>query len=393
MAYSDRSADTRTNTTQTTVIGDVSMGARGPVANVYAAPVRLGAPSVTHPVRVPDASFADVGVFAQDEWALTRRLRLVAGIRLDRYTVTTKATPGYDVASLVEGANPPIDPATLPSATGDRISRRAVTGDLGLVVHASDAVSLVARYGRSYRHANLEELLFSGPATVGAIVPNILVEPETGHNVDLGLRVRAGRLSGSLSYFNNTYDGFISTEIVASTPANPLSQAINFTDVRIQGLEAALDAPFVFRPGVVTLFGNAAFTRGTVLDGTNPLTGASLAGTPQDNITPVKAAVGVRFNESQDRWWVEYGARIQSDVTRVAATLLESPYLIAQDLLSLEGFAVQRVAVGVNLRPRTGTVGLVVAVENLADRFYREHFQFAPARGRSFTIGLHVRGR
>jgi len=28
------------------------------------------------------------------------------------------------------------------------------------------------------------------------------------------------------------------------------------------------------------------------------------------------------------------------------------------------------------------------AIENLTNEYYREHFQFAPARGRSFTIGL-----
>ena len=38
-------------------------------------------------------------------------------------------------------------------------------------------------------------------------------------------------------------------------------------------------------------------------------------------------------------------------------------------------------------------LGLVFAIENLADRFYREQFQFAPARGRSLTVGLHVRSR
>ena len=33
---------------------------------------------------------------------------------------------------------------------------------------------------------------------------------------------------------------------------------------------------------------------------------------------------------------------------------------------------------------------LTFAVENLTDTFYREHFQFAPARGRSVTLGLSV---
>ncbi len=78
-------------------------------------------------------------------------------------------------------------------------------------------------------------------------------------------------------------------------------------------------------------------------------------------------------------------------MTRVAVTLLDSPYLIPQDLLGLDGFAVQRVAWGVNFRPAGGRLGLVFAVENLADRYYREQFQFAPARGRTFTAAFSVR--
>ena len=79
-------------------------------------------------------------------------------------------------------------------------------------------------------------------------------------------------------------------------------------------------------------------------------------------------------------------------MTRVAPTVLDSPFLIAQDLLSLDGFTVHRLAWGINLRQGTSRLGLTFAVENLADRFYREQFQFAPARGRSFTFGLSLHG-
>ena len=87
---------------------------------------------------------------------------------------------------------------------------------------------------------------------------------------------------------------------------------------------------------------------------------------------------------------MEYGIRAQSEVTRVAETLLDSPFLIAQDLLSLDGFAIQRIGWGVNLSRNRDRLGLTFAVENLTNKYYREQFQFAPARGRSFTIGLNV---
>ncbi len=88
--------------------------------------------------------------------------------------------------------------------------------------------------------------------------------------------------------------------------------------------------------------------------------------------------------------WAEYGVRVQTNVTRVTPTLLESPFRIAQDLLSLDGFTVQRLGWGVNFTRNRERLGLTFAVENLTNAYYREHFQFAPARGRSFTVGLSL---
>ena len=146
------------------------------------------------------------------------------------------------------------------------------------------------------------------------------------------------------------------------------------------------------RLGVFTFFGTFAFTRGDVLRGTNPLTGASLDDTPADNISPSKVMPGIRFADARDRYWVEYSARWQGEVDRVAPTLLDSPYLIAQDLLSLEGFTLQRVAGGVNLGPAEQPPRSRLRGREPGDKFYREQFQFAPSRGRTFTMGLHVRG-
>lgn len=69
-------------------------------------------------------------------------------------------------------------------------------------------------------------------------------------------------------------------------------------------------------------------------------------------------------------------------------TLLDTPFKIAQDLLSLDGFTVQRLAWGVNLARVRDRIDLTFVIENLANTFYREQFQFAPSRGRTFTIGL-----
>ena len=135
---------------------------------------------------------------------------------------------------------------------------------------------------------------------------------------------------------------------------------------------------------------SGAFTRGTITKGINPLDGSALDGAPADNITPSKMLAAARFTEPRGRWWIEYGIRTQGDVTRITPTLLTSPFRIAQDLLSLDGFTVQRLGWGLNLSRGNERIGVNFAVENLADTYYREHFQFAPSRGRSFTVGVNV---
>ena len=389
--YRDRSSDARTTTTQMSLLGQVALGQRGPAATVFPSPMPLGPPTIAHPVRVPDASLQNIAVFAQDEWRLRPTVSLTAGLRADFYDVKTDATPGYTVDPLVAGATPAIDPATLPDPEGASYSRKALTGDIGLVANTNGRVNPFIRFGRTYRHPNLEEMLFAGPATVGNLAPNVLVKPEIGNNFDVGAKFRFGRLSGGAYAFLNQYQDFIAQDlVVAATPRGPLAQATNYADVRISGLELSAEAPLVFSRGVLTLAGAAAFTRGTITDGTNPLSGRSLKDTPADNITPSKLVANARFTDVRGRWWVEYGVRAQSDVTRVAHALLDSPFLIAQDLLALDGFAVQRAGAGINLTRGRDRVALTVAVENLTNRFYREHFQFAPSRGRSVTIGLSL---
>lgn len=392
--FRDRSEDERRAVTQTKQIGQVAIASFRPTALVFPSPVLLGPPEVTNPVRVPDASFRDLAVFVHDEWNVTPDIRVTAGLRVDGYRVTTDDTPGYEIQSIIEGAQPPVDPDTLPDVNGDRISRQAFTGEAGLVLWSSQPVSLFAHYVRSYRHPNLEELLFAGDATVGSIVPNIKVEPETGHNVDVGARFRARGVTGSLSYFNNTYSNFISTEIVSNPDDEDesISQAINFAKVRIQGVEGEVEASAARGPLTWLPYVSFAYNHGTVLEGENPLSGVSLAGAPQDNITPWKIAGGLRVTDRQQRWWAGYHVRGVSEVTRVSPLLDESPFLIAQDLFGLAGFSIHRLAGGLDWQAVGRRLGVTLAVDNLTDKFYREQFQFAPARGRSVTVQLQVRG-
>jgi hemoglobin/transferrin/lactoferrin receptor protein len=399
--FRDHSRDTRTTMTRVAIIGqgDRVTGR----ARFFPTPSVIVPGSVSQPQRVPISNFRDYAFFVEDEFELNRWLRLLGSFRVDRINVETVPTPGY--VPRIPSGDPPFDPTTFPSSAGDSISRDAFTGNFGLVVRPNDVLSFTARIGRSFRHPNLEELLFFGPATIGAIVPNVKVKPERGVNIDIGAKVRTSRFAGEITYFNNTFTNFISTEIVTVARddvefanGSPISQAGNFLSrLRIQGLEGSWEVPISYRNSVFTWYGNMNYLHGEILQGRTALrttTGireVEIDGAPADNISPFKSVLGMRWNDNAFRYWWEYNVRTQTRVNRVSPFILASPFLIAQDLFGLYGFSIHTARAGYNFNREHYTLGLSLGIENLGNKFYREHFQFAPARGRSFTVGVNYR--
>lgn len=399
--FRDHSRDTRTTRTRVEIIGQGDRVTRR--ARFFSTPSVIVPSAISQPQRVPIANFRDAAFFVEDELEVSRWLRLLGSFRVDRIKVETLPTVGY--VPRIPSADPPFDPKTFPAAEGDTLNRTAFTGNFGFVLRPRDVLSVTARIGRSFRHPNLEELLFYGPATIGAIVPNLTVKPEQGINLDIGAKLRTAKVAGEFTYFNNTFTNFISTEIVTVAKddaefanGSPISQAGNFLSrLRIQGIEANLELPISYRTTVFTWFGNLHYLHGEILRGKTALRTTlgirevDIDGAPADNISPFKSVLGMRWNDGSFRYWWEYNVRIQTRVNRVSPFILESPFLIAQDLFGLYGFSVHTARAGYNFNRERYTLSLSVALENLGNKFYREHFQFAPARGRSLTIGVNYR--
>ncbi len=387
--FRDHSRDSRRSFSDVGIVAFTNLEGRPPL--LIPASIPFGPPSLSFPQRVPKSNFDNYGAFVQNELDVTKRLRLIGGLRVDRFNVESLSTPGYNpLLSGLDRATPAIDLSKLPSVNGTKINRTTITGDIGAVVRVTDDFSLSGRVGRSYRHPNLEELFFTGPATVGNIIANIAVKPETGINVDVSAKLRKSNYAASFSYFNNNYKNFIFTPTVTRAPAPTglISQATNFAKVKIQGFE--LDGEYSHRLGstVLTPFLTLAYLRGDIKEGVFPFTGQRLDNVPADNISPLKAVVGARWMTNSNRWWTEYNIRAQAHVERVSPVLLDDPFLIAQDLFGLRGFGIHTWRGGYNFNREHGRVTLTLGLENFTNEFYREQFQFAPARGRSFTVGL-----
>ncbi len=387
--FLDHSRDSRVSRSAASIIG---FATRPPsVPRLIPQNIALGPASTTFPQRVPISNYRNLAFFVQDEYNVTSRLRLVSALRADRFRITGVPTPGYNpILTGLEAATPAIDLSRLPSATSNtQIGRTTMTGDLGAIVRATDELSFSVRIGRSFRHPNLEELFFSGPATVGSIIPNTQVKPETGINFETSARLRRGRSAATLTWFNNNYRNFISQEFIATAPSLGLvAQAVNFARVRIQGVEFDAEHSFNLRGGMLTPFVTLAATRGSILEAISPLNNSRLINVPADNISPLKGIAGMRWQDTRARFWGEYNVRAHLRVTRISPLLKDSPYAIAQDYLSLRGFGVQTIRAGYSLNRERGRLSFTVGLENIGNTFYREPFQFAPSRGRSVTFGV-----
>lgn len=393
----------------------------------------------------PDSDYRNLGWFNLIEYEPAKRLRLIGGLRIDNWRTEAKSTSGFPIgaeaailqASLAALSNNP-GPVNLEGTRGlvellagtGRIttSRTIVTGNFGLVLRLARGFNPFLRWSTSYREPGVTERYtlrdFGDPTFSVLLIPNTALKPERGRMIEAGLKVQRTRWNASFAYFNNSLEDFIRSVFadplfVPADPArglNPISpffpfhgvlyvQRTNTARARLRGLEAESEVRLPLASlGVVTPFGTFGILKGSNLtpdEETLSLlrqfynrqdTPVRLEGSEQDaplsGITPLRAIFGARFDGRTRKWFAEYEARYQSRVTRVDPLDLTSTISTQYGTLaSLNAFVKQTVRFGYVINRETKRLSFTFGVENLADRLYLEHFQTAPAPGRSLVFG------
>jgi len=328
---------------------------------------------------VPDASLSNIAFFVQDEVRVTSRLKLTGGVRFDRFRTVSEPTENFAIdPRLTAQQIEQLGLTGLPE--GLDVTNTAITGDLGAVYTLTQNINLSARVGRSFRTPNISERFFTDAASAeGFLVGNPDLVPETGVNFDTSVKFRTSRVSGSVTYFNNYFDNFLATtftgvRIAQTPPRAPLDvyQTRNVRRARIQGFEAEFEAPFKISLGYLTPYGNFSYLRGDNLDDNEPL----------DFISPFRTNVGFRWQNFGKSYYFDYNARIVGKQSR-----LSEGYLIPVNDGPEPGFVTHNIGGGYYHRRERMNFSINAGISNLFDRFYSEQFTFAPARGRSFTIG------
>lgn len=348
-----------------------------------------GTPRFSTTKSVPDASLENVAAFAQDEFRLTKRFKLVGGIRVDNFKTAAQPTIGFALPPLTAAQIEDLHIAAL--ASGLNNTHTSVTGDLGGIYRLTGAVGLSARIGRSFRTPNLFEFFFTdrGSQNGTFVVGNPSLVPETGINFDTSVKFRKTRFSGSATYFRNSYKNFLTTfpsvdrmgnAILLNQPGPPtrVYQTVNFDRALIQGFEAEFEAPMKIRLGYLTPNGNFSYLRGDNLQRHEPL----------DVISPFRTNIGVRWNNYGKAYFFDYFARIVASQSRISQTLFLLPVNQGGNGMQPEkGFTTHNVSGGYYFRRERYNFNINLGISNLTDRAYSEQFVFAPARGRSFTVG------
>lgn len=340
----------------------------------------------TYTKSVPDASLSNIAAFAQDEFRVTNRFKLVGGFRIDNFKTVSQPTTGFALPNLTASQITDLGIGNL--ASGLNISNTSVTGDFGAIYRPIPEVSISARVGRSFRTPNIFEFFFTDTGSTGGfVVGNQGLKPESGVNFDTSVKFRNSKFGASATYFRNSYKNFLNTVAALDRngqaiflnqpgPAVRVYQTQNLDKALIQGFEAEFEAPIKISFGYLTPNANFSYLRGdnTALN------------TPLDIISPFRSNIGFRWNNLGKAYFVDYNARLVAKQTRLSPSFL-LPVNQGGNGGPEPGFVTHNLSGGYYFHREKYGFNINLGVSNIFNKAYSEQFVFSPARGRSFTIG------
>jgi hemoglobin/transferrin/lactoferrin receptor protein len=326
--------------------------------------------------NAPNATNTSYGVFAQDEFSVSSRLRLTGGLRYQSVTTKAEPTPGWNVSGL-------------------DFSDRNVVGSLTVTYQLIEAMNLLASFGRGFRAPNIIERLFNGatPEGAGFQILNSDLQSETSANWDIGWKYRRhNAFMEAVAFRNDIRDGiiqsFLSPSEISALPAETRAaiqasgarfvvQQRNADRLRYRGVEIALG----WRSALgIVLGGNYTYINGERL-------GSTIL-PPGDNYSN-KTFAYLRYEPAQ-RYWAEYHVR-HNGKQDVHLDPDEPAPVVG---MTLPAFTVHGVGAGARVFERAAVKHDVsVWVENATNELYAEFSNatfFRPEPGRTFNVSYRM---
>lgn len=298
------------------------------------------------------------GVFVNNRWDISDRLRIVSGLRYDRARIN-EGTIANNVEKVRE--------------------LNAVSGNFGMVYSLADNSFLSFNAGRAFRVPTAEELFTEIITCKGSKRGNPELKPEYGWNYDLGFRGKTlgDRFIWDLSLFYNRMHGFI-TE-VAGTPEMGIDFTYENTDAKLIGGEFSSSYRFdnVMRKSdniLVRL--TASHVHGIDMFKDD----APLFGMPPFKFTPSIKYHSFSSGKHVKGYFIKFVAKCTAEQNRVA----EKPAKTGGGPWGYEPSAshvVFNMGMGLTLKDVTYNPKLRVAMNNLLNSNYHPWGSYVPAMG------------
>lgn len=207
------------------------------------------------------------------------------------------------------------------------------------------------------------------------------LKAETLRQLDVGMLLQTERFSGGVNGYYSWIDDYITYDLLTPAAAdNGLSSGAGFVNTNLATL-AGIEAFGQYRAADrLSYFGVLSYVEGTdrtrdetTFLGDTTVDRSGVAGVekePLPGIPPLDSRIGFLLHDpTKSQWGLEYSLRAVARQTKVARTLeeIQTPGFVTMDL---RGFR------------RLSDSWLVTAgVENLTDRFYREHLDYRSGLG------------
>ena len=330
---------------------------------------------------VPDAQTTQLGVFVEDEWDVSPRLRVTAGARFDYVRVKTDPNPAKT------------DPLVNPNDIRIDRSDTALTGKLGVLYLLNKRVSATGNVARGYRFPNASDLAAFRQAPDEIVVGNPDLEPEWSTTVEGGLHFAFPRLRANVVGYYTWYEN-----LIIGRPG--MFNGATYADRNGNGMEDS-DEGFYLRQNA-----GSAETAGVDIDAEVDLTEAwRLFGNFSwwhGNFTPksfeplgmpTNATFGVHYHPTRYLWaeaavhWVRDFSDIDPAFYADEAFFRRDPHNAAAGTLTndntVPGFTTLDLRVGATLWRR---VHVTVGLENVFDTNYRWYGARHDAPGATFLF-------
>lgn len=303
--------------------------------------------------RYPDgSSMESLAAYASNRWRWSR-LSLDAGLRYSAFDIRLPASAEIAAFSLT-----PTD----------------LTGDVHLAWELRPGLKLLSNVGRGFRPPNIFDLGTLGTRPGNRFnVPNPDLEPESVWSYDLGMKHQGPDWEWEVFAWYSDYRDKISSRFTGEvTPGGRLVvQSDNLNSATLYGVESGMRW---FASGALEFYGTFNYTRGEESDGDGTTV-------PADRVPPLNGQLGLVWHGGED-WRLEPYLYFAGPQDRLSPRDEEDPRI---DPDGTPGFGTVNLLVGWQPAEQWS---LMLRLQNLGDKQYREHGSGIDAPGRNMGFSV-----